>query len=839
MLDNIYQNSTRRPQNSIKLLHRPGLERKYEEALSHRFITVTAGAGYGKTQSTARFLEHADVKSIWLNLCELDNLLSRFWEVFSFAVFQKHEELGRRLLEAEFPESDSQFEYFIKLLAEAAGRRRLIFVFDDFHVIYEPKIFHFVLAMQEAPLDNFGMILISRNSRVFPEEYVSQVQPFKITQADLKLSREECVQLLFQNEQILDLNAAEALYEITAGWPFMIGMIAETQTGLERYVRDEEMTSFFIKQVMEQRFFNSYPEPRKQLLVQMSLLPAVPDAVMEQIAACDPGWSGELPEADMFISHTDGEYLLHDLYRDFLTEKQVLLDAQAQKMVYRIYADWSYEHDLFIESVYYYKKCGMYREIWDSIQREELDCPVEYAAYMMETIDEFPEWLRKEDPFIDVVYARLQLNNGMIEQSMERCQRILTQYQEHPWYHQIAGEVYILIGWIDMLLVDYDFVRCFKKAAQYLPDGSRFVTNKMSMNNGTTAISMADTRTGAVAQWERAVQEASPYLCRSLNGCGAGCGALAAAATGFYQMDFAKTRRYCRIAIEEGRQEQQHDVVSHAGFLLVRVAICMAHYDEMIRNMQFVSDVLLREERMKWTVMNEVIQGWIYARLGDYDKIPEWILKEGRQGLRLSPNGDEKGRFIRAYVYLEQGKYVELSAYLAYIEEIQNTHRAIVTNVELYLYQAVCYLRLEQEERAMRAFYKAYDNAHNNELLMIFSELGKYTRNLINAARKSSYNQIPHEWLDLIYAKASTYAKRLSKIRLEYSRQEQAQQAQLTARERSVLICLSQGLTRAEIAKEQELSINTVKSILKNIYNKLGAVNKADAIRIATSNKLI
>jgi LuxR family maltose regulon positive regulatory protein len=31
------------------------------------------------------------------------------------------------------------------------------------------------------------------------------------------------------------------------------------------------------------------------------------------------------------------------------------------------------------------------------------------------------------------------------------------------------------------------------------------------------------------------------------------------------------------------------------------------------------------------------------------------------------------------------------------------------------------------------------------------------------------------------------------------------------------------------------LSVNTVKSVTRSIYNKLGAVNKADALRIAAS----
>lgn len=55
----------------------------------------------------------------------------------------------------------------------------------------------------------------------------------------------------------------------------------------------------------------------------------------------------------------------------------------------------------------------------------------------------------------------------------------------------------------------------------------------------------------------------------------------------------------------------------------------------------------------------------------------------------------------------------------------------------------------------------------------------------------------------------------------------------LTEREREMLILLSRYLTNAEIAHACFVSLNTVKFHLKNIYLKLGARNRADAIRIA------
>jgi DNA-binding NarL/FixJ family response regulator len=47
------------------------------------------------------------------------------------------------------------------------------------------------------------------------------------------------------------------------------------------------------------------------------------------------------------------------------------------------------------------------------------------------------------------------------------------------------------------------------------------------------------------------------------------------------------------------------------------------------------------------------------------------------------------------------------------------------------------------------------------------------------------------------------------------------------------------GLSREEIAASRYLSINTVKTALHSLYNKLNANNNASAVRIAIEKRLL
>lgn len=60
----------------------------------------------------------------------------------------------------------------------------------------------------------------------------------------------------------------------------------------------------------------------------------------------------------------------------------------------------------------------------------------------------------------------------------------------------------------------------------------------------------------------------------------------------------------------------------------------------------------------------------------------------------------------------------------------------------------------------------------------------------------------------------------------------------LSRRERAILEALSKGLSNRELAKELEISTNTVKFHLSNLYDKLSVRNRAQAIAFFYSSRL-
>jgi DNA-binding NarL/FixJ family response regulator len=69
--------------------------------------------------------------------------------------------------------------------------------------------------------------------------------------------------------------------------------------------------------------------------------------------------------------------------------------------------------------------------------------------------------------------------------------------------------------------------------------------------------------------------------------------------------------------------------------------------------------------------------------------------------------------------------------------------------------------------------------------------------------------------------------------------QEQRFEFDLTAREREVLGLLVEGSTNREISEQLSIGMATVKYHLTNIFSKLGAKNRVEAVTIALEHNLV
>ncbi|MDR1900532.1 MAG: LuxR C-terminal-related transcriptional regulator [Treponema sp.] len=315
----------------------------------------------------------------------------------------------------------------------------------------------------------------------------------------------------------------------------------------------------------------------------------------------------------------------------------------------------------------------------------------------------------------------------------------------------------------------------------------------------------------------------------------------------FFRGDMAGAEKFALLTLQRGQEWNQYEVENRALYYLLRISLARGNYEAIPGIFRQLEAQLNEVHYVNRFTYHDVVTGWYYAQIGQTGKVASW-LKNDFEGSDLNSMNLGLEVLVKAKCHLTEKRYPAALAALAAMETRNNQYDAgdfILGRISMKALEAVCRYQSRDREGAFAALEEAYRLAHPNALYMPFMELGKYMRALAGTALKEGAPGIPPAWLETIRRNASAYAKRLFMVAEQYrpaaQDRKQINRAPviLSRREREVLTGLSQGLTREEIAGLSSISVNTVKSVIRSVYNKLGAINRADAVRIATSLGLV
>jgi LuxR family maltose regulon positive regulatory protein len=347
---------------------------------------------------------------------------------------------------------------------------------------------------------------------------------------------------------------------------------------------------------------------------------------------------------------------------------------------------------------------------------------------------------------------------------------------------------------------------------------------------------------GEMEKYIAAISAMVPYTSVTFGGCALGMDDLCRGELAFFKGDLAGAEQFVLRALQSARQGNQYEVENRALFYLLRIRTAQGNYsaiEELLKQMA----ALLEEQRYPTRFTHyDILTGWYYAHTGQTDKLAPW-LKNDFEESDLSSTAFGLEILVKAKCHFAERRYPAVLAVLESQGARSGRWDFALGRIEKKVLEAVSRYQLREKEAAFAALEEACRLACPNALYMPFTELGKAMRALTDAALKDNAPGFSRDWLERVRLDAAGYAKKLFAVTEHYrsasSRHGDGQGLNLSHREQEVLTGLSQGMTQEEIASQSSLSVNTVKSIIRSVYIKLGAVNKADAVRIAVSRGLV
>ena len=140
--------------------------------------------------------------------------------------------------------------------------------------------------------------------------------------------------------------------------------------------------------------------------------------------------------------------------------------------------------------------------------------------------------------------------------------------------------------------------------------------------------------------------------------------------------------------------------------------------------------------------------------------------------------------------------------------------------IHVYILMAIARMQLYDDEEATDTLMQAIEIAQPDEIIMPFVEYGDKIKGLLELVRgKSEFvNEILEKYLDKgnIDRKEIEQVNRINGL--------------LTDREKEVMKLFTKGYKQSEIASELQITVDTVKRHIKNVYSKMNIHSKAELI---------
>ena len=819
------------------------------KATNYPLVAICAGAGFGKTSAVNDFARGLDTPVGWTQLTERDNIGARFWENFVSSTIQVSAGYAKAVKALGFPDTDEKVGRFHNILKTQFEGRRRIHVFDGFHFIDDPAIIYLVesCVSDDLPLGSSVFFITRSTANMNIASFESKGRMFDISEEDLRFTEGELAGYFKQQGISPHPDELREIYEDTGGWAFAINLIARSYQRAPSYrgfLRNAMKTN--ISSLMEAEFHNGTSERIQRFLIRLSLIERLSVELVSLLAGGDAELLAELKRYNTYVrldSYSDS-YLIQHFFLEYLREKQTLLTQEEKLETYKIAAEWCNANGIKIDALAYFEKTGDYEAIVEIFYDMPTQIPFDIARFTTEIFNRAPEEAFDKVPLLAAMRVRAIMRLGLLSQARAMIDRYEEKYIDLPKYslfrNYTLGGLYYCRGIMETMLCTttdkYEFDLSFEKMDECLSLTPLDPKSLSGYPIGPWISLVGSERKGTQQAYIDALSRSEVHVSNCMYGTMTGMTDLARGELLFHQGKVSDAEPLFVYGSERALERGQFEI-AHMGLgYLLRIAAYQGNYEKAEQTVRDMLPLLEESSYNNRYVIYDISVGWYYTYLELPELVPNW-LKEKFATYSHPYYLENFGNRIKARYYYMMRNYAQL---LAYMREQRHREAILYGRVEMLAMEACVHYLSREKHTALKVLKEAYDKAAPNGIIMAFINRGKDMRTLCSAALKEPGYDVPHDWLEMVRSKSSSYAKRQSHIISEYKRANDiAESAAMTKREIDIIIDLSHGLSHTEIAVSRCISVNTVKTVIGTIHKKLKTENNSDMIRVAIMQKLI
>lgn len=355
---------------NIELVNRERLLSLLDGAIGRRVILVSAPAGFGKSSLLGQWsgnCEARDIPVAWLNLDENDADARQFLSYCALSLSHAKISIGDLEVAARNGFSDSPA---ISVLSRLVAQVRVfespcILVLDDYHRTGSAEVNELVAQIISDMPDNFTLVI---NSRWSPDLNVPMLvasgDAVEIGPDELRLSRNETISVL--GDQV-ELGEAEEIYKQTEGWPVAVQLARVQKQARPRVRLRSARSSGLVALYLTDQVLSTLDTDVRDFLLTVSVLERFSPQLVNAVRGKQDSWEviDKLQPLTALIIplDLDGDWFrLHHLFAEYLREVLGKEDPGRANEVLLLASRWHASQGYLIESVSYAAQAADFKE---------------------------------------------------------------------------------------------------------------------------------------------------------------------------------------------------------------------------------------------------------------------------------------------------------------------------------------------------------------------------------------------------------------------------------------------------------------------------------------------